>query len=351
MGEIIPYNIIRILRLTVRTTILIVLLLTGGVGAATLIMEDNDSSDYNRAQEGVITGEVTTSNGTPVANAEIYVSGPSHGNTYTDENGNYRLGGLLAGSYILDVNPPYGSDLIRNSMAVSVDLEETVTIDIILQKGGVVTGEVTTSNGTPVANAEIYVSGPSHGNTYTDENGNYRLKGLSAGNYTIYAYPPYGSDLAWNYTNVIVRSGETRIVDIILRISDTMPPVFPMCLYGNATINEEPAPDGTTILAKIDNEVRGSAIVKDGKYGEPAYNRLIVNGNEKDNGKIIQFYIKFILANETIQWHSGNVSRFDISFETISPIIDSINLNNTSPNALAKRSPGLVTAMDVPMLV
>lgn len=78
---------------------------------------------------------------------------------------------------------------------------------------------------------------------------------------------------------------------------------------------------------------------------------LIVNGNEKDNGKIIQFYIKFILANETIQWHSGNVSRFDISFETISPIIDSINLNNTSPNALAKRSPGLVTAMDVPMLV
>ena len=103
-----------------------------------------------------------------------------------------------------------------------------------------------------------------------------------------------------------------------------------MCLYGNATINEEPAPDGTTILAKIDNEVWGSTIVKDGKYGEPAYNRLIVNGNEKDDGKIIQFYIKFILANETIQWHSGNVSRFDISFETISPIINSINLNNTS---------------------
>jgi len=104
------------------------------------------------------------------------------------------------------------------------------------------------------------------------------------------------------------------------RIQDTMPPAWPICLNGNVTIDKNLAPDGTTILAKIDDEIRGTAIVKDGKYGQPAYNRLIVNGNTKDEGKIIRFYIGSMAANETITWHSGDVKPLDLSFTTIAGI-------------------------------
>jgi len=96
---------------------------------------------------------------------------------------------------------------------------------------------------------------------------------------------------------------------------DIMPPLFPMCFYGNVTINGEPAPDGTIIFAKIDDVVKGKAIAKNGKYGEPAWNRLIVNGNSKDQGNIIRFYIESVPTKEIANWHSGDVTRLDLTNE------------------------------------
>jgi hypothetical protein len=179
-------------------------------------LEETVTTDIILQKGGIVTGMVTTSNGTTVVNAEIYVSGPNYRSTYTDENGNYRLEGLLAGSYILNVNPPYNSDLIGNSTTFNVDLEETVTTDIIMQKGGIVTGKITTSNGTPVVHAEIYVSGPSYRSTYTNENGNYRLGGLLAGSYILTVNPPYDSDLIGNSTTFNVDLEETVTTDIIM---------------------------------------------------------------------------------------------------------------------------------------
>ncbi len=101
----------------------------------------------------------------------------------------------------------------------------------------------------------------------------------------------------------------------MLPIQDTPLPLLPMCFYGNVTINGEPAPDGTTILAKIDDVVRGNAIVKNGKYGKPAWNRLIVNGNSEDQGKIIRFYIESLPAKEIAEWHSGDNTRLDLTYE------------------------------------
>src|SRR5665811_2010199 len=124
---------------------------------------------------GIITGIVTSSNGIPVANANVYTSGSGYGSAMTDINGIYMLGGLTDGNYIITVSPPYGSNFISNSTIVHVSQNETVTANIILQTGGIITGIVTMSNGTPVANAYVYTSGPGYGSAMTDINGNYMM--------------------------------------------------------------------------------------------------------------------------------------------------------------------------------
>ncbi|HWQ95928.1 MAG TPA: carboxypeptidase regulatory-like domain-containing protein [Candidatus Methylomirabilis sp.] len=180
-------------------------------------LDETVTADIILKTGGIITGRVTTANGTPVANTYIYASGPTYTSANTDSNGNYRLGGLSAGDYIISVSPPYGSDLISNSTIRHVALDETVTADIILKTGGIITGRVTTVNGTPVANAYVYTSGPTYTSDYTDANGNYRLRGLSAGDYISRANPPYGSDLISNSTIVHVTLDETVTANILLQ--------------------------------------------------------------------------------------------------------------------------------------
>ncbi|MCK5721208.1 MAG: hypothetical protein KAI84_01620 [Gammaproteobacteria bacterium] len=104
--------------------------------------------------------------------------------------------------------------------------------------------------------------------------------------------------------------------------TDVAPPIFPMCLYGTVWLNGETAPDGTTIQAQIDGEVRGSTVVKAGKYGEPAWNRLIINGDVNDQGRTIQFYVGSISADEIIPWHSGDVEQVDLYFNSTTILID-----------------------------
>ncbi|MCZ7401690.1 MAG: S-layer protein domain-containing protein [Candidatus Methanoperedens sp.] len=168
---------------------------------------------------GIITGIVTTSNGTPVVDAYVYTwgPGPSSGSAMTDVNGNYMLGGLTGGIYIISVSPPSGSNFISNSTIVHVSQDETVTSNIILQTGGIITGIVTTSNGTPVAEAYVYAQGTGYGSAMTDINGNYMLIGLQSGNYIFSVIPPYESNFISNSTVIHVSQDETVTANIILQ--------------------------------------------------------------------------------------------------------------------------------------
>ena len=79
----------------------------------------------------------------------------------------------------------------------------------MLHEGGVITGKVTYVNKTGIANSSIRASGSDwrYGpkDAYTDETGGYILTGLGGGNYIVYADSPYGTNLAGNSTDVIVR--------------------------------------------------------------------------------------------------------------------------------------------------
>lgn len=101
-------------------------------------------------------------------------------------------------------------------------------------------------------------------------------------------------------------------------------PILPMVFYGNVMINGELAPDGITILAKIDDEERGSAVVKDGMYGESSYNRLIVRIKPEDEGKPIHLYIESTPSNEMVILQSGEVKQLDLTFDITGPAIQPV---------------------------
>jgi hypothetical protein len=67
------------------------------------------------------------------------------------------MSGLQTGNYIITVSPPYGSNLIINSTIVHVSQDETVTSNIVLQTGGIITGTVTRSLPASVAPGETFV--------------------------------------------------------------------------------------------------------------------------------------------------------------------------------------------------
>ena len=92
--------------------------------------------------------------------------------------------------------------------------------------------------------------------------------------------------------------------EAILAEDITLPEEF----YGEITINNMAAPEGTEILTKIDGVERGSLIVIDGGlYGgtETFDSRLIVSGQENDIGKSISFFINGDLANQSVLFEPG----------------------------------------------
>jgi|GEM_PF-6196153 PGF-pre-PGF domain-containing protein len=95
-------------------------------------------------------------------------------------------------------------------------------------------------------------------------------------------------------------------------------PQPPHQFYGNVTIDNSSAPDGSTISVKIDGVEYGSTTTADGKYG---YNPLFfvpaddLSTGDKEggvDGEILQFYVNDSWATSYI-FGSGNVTKLDLS--------------------------------------
>jgi len=92
------------------------------------------------------------------------------------------------------------------------------------------------------------------------------------------------------------------------------PPVLPCIFYGNVTIDGNPAPVGTEIIAKIEDRTCGNITVAEaGKYGRAAGVKLLVKGTAEDENKILSFYVDGAKAAETATWHSGEIYNLDLS--------------------------------------
>ncbi len=163
----------------------------------------------------MLTGLVTDVNGNPVANAYVSASGPSYGYDHTDINGRYFIFNLENGTHTISVSP--SDNLLSNSTDVNTTTGTITTANIILPTGGTITGTVTDNLGSPVNNAYVYVSGPSQGNDHTDINGQYEIKRLQNGTYTVYFSPPSGTNLLSNSTVANVSLGEVTSVNMTLQ--------------------------------------------------------------------------------------------------------------------------------------
>ncbi|HKG59023.1 MAG TPA: carboxypeptidase regulatory-like domain-containing protein [Pyrinomonadaceae bacterium] len=114
----------------------------------------------------------------------------------TDQDGNYRITNVLAGTYtIRPAAPAFAlADYVTNNSVVVSEGETVEDINFSLVPGGVITGRVSDPDGKPLI--EEYVSivpvDPAafvglrfEGNLHTDDRGIYRAFGLQAGNYKV----------------------------------------------------------------------------------------------------------------------------------------------------------------------
>jgi Carboxypeptidase regulatory-like domain len=133
------------------------------------------------------------------------VEGRANHATVTDVQGQWEIGELPAAHYLINVSKgnyiglSYGQRRAGDSptpLAV-VDGQTVEKLDVMLAKGGVITGHIADEYGDPVPNAMVsglrsqYVQGRRRfspaGMAQTDDLGEYRLFGLGPGNYYISA--------------------------------------------------------------------------------------------------------------------------------------------------------------------
>jgi hypothetical protein len=163
-----------------------------------------------KQESATISGQVTF-NGEPMRGVTVILrpdrmaapQKPSELQSKSDEHGKYRINGVAAGSYYVNVHDPEfiltgGSisglqGLLLNVMA-GENIENT---DLALKRGGIITGRVTDSNGNPVAREWIELTKlgedgtpqPSpfnySGQKMTDAGGAYRIVGLPDGRYLV----------------------------------------------------------------------------------------------------------------------------------------------------------------------
>jgi hypothetical protein len=156
------------------------------------------------SQTGTITGRVVNESGQPLPNARVSVLavGPLQQNegTLTDREGNFQVAGLQPRSYrvfaSLSTYTPLASDL--DAWLRNYRIGESVRL--VMTKGGVITGTVTSQTGEPIVRVRVYARMIRNENSRlsfpfptsplertTDDRGVYRIYGVPAGTYLVWA--------------------------------------------------------------------------------------------------------------------------------------------------------------------
>ena len=163
----------------------------------------------NTAKTGTITGRVVNESGEPLPDAIVSLRGYSSREAYnaiTDRDGKFRFSGLNPIVYLASASlASYTAAPRHPDSTQSTSYRIGDIIDLVLVKGGVITGTVTNSTGHPVVGVRVRAQrirdgdgqrsryGASLRDSHTDDRGNYRIYGLPAGTYLVFAGGGYGA--------------------------------------------------------------------------------------------------------------------------------------------------------------
>ena len=155
------------------------------------------------APTGVITGKVINENGQPLPNVTISIRGygsigPGQAIT-SDRDGTFRSNDLDRVPYLISAATPAYTTPPRDPDSIQPIYRVGDSVTLVLVKGGVITGAVTTPEGDPVVGvkvrAQMILDGNGQPSRYgaalreriTDDRGVYRIYGLPTGSYVVMA--------------------------------------------------------------------------------------------------------------------------------------------------------------------
>ncbi|MGH9904698.1 MAG: carboxypeptidase regulatory-like domain-containing protein, partial [Pyrinomonadaceae bacterium] len=182
---------------------MMLLLISPSVAGQSQVTPSSDEA-AEVTKTGDISGRVVNENGQPLSNVSVFArgfGGAGQGrNGSTDRDGTFRLSGLDRVAYSLSAQAPGYTPLPRDpdsTQPTYYRVGDSVTMVMI--KGGVITGSVTTSDGEPlvglVVRAQMLRDGDGRPSRYggifrertTDDRGVYRIYGLPSGTYLVMA--------------------------------------------------------------------------------------------------------------------------------------------------------------------
>lgn len=225
--------------------VIALLMLTAVVAAAQTTQSPEPEEKPDAPKTGSITGRVVNESGEPLADAFVSLRGYASREAYsaiTDRDGNFRFSGLSPVVYLASAGSPSYTAAPRDPDSTqSTSYRIGDVINLVMIKGGVITGTVTNATGDPVVGVRVRVQmirdGEGQRSRYgaamreltTDDRGSYRIYGLPTGTYLVFAgggvgayendAPVYApSSVRDTASEISVRAGEETIgVDIRYR--------------------------------------------------------------------------------------------------------------------------------------
>jgi len=215
----------------------------------------NEGINFHLPLGGTITGTIADQGGNPLVfyGAMLYATnGTFLDSDYTDGAGSYALSGLVPATYYVMVDPSWGSPFLGQwfdgvldmgagippgATAVTVSSGQTnAGVNFNLLTGGTVAGTVTDDkSGQGLESVWVYLHQTNEeysvASDSTDASGQYRITGLTPGQYYLRASPPWDSDYfgEWHAdvmdqgskipagaSGVLVAAASTTTVDVAL---------------------------------------------------------------------------------------------------------------------------------------
>jgi hypothetical protein len=221
--------------------VVLALFLLTSTYASAQIPSTTPANNQTQRKTGSITGTVVNENNQPLQNAFIQIrtfnSARAVQTATTDIEGKFELNGLEPLTYQIFARHSVYTLLPRDASTPN-NYHIGESVKLVMVKGGVITGTVTTQAGDPVVSVRVRVTNIPNGDTVqerpTDDRGIYRIYGLPSGKYVVWAGGGGGSYAADSYetdvptyapastrdtaSEIMVRAGEeTTNVDIRYR--------------------------------------------------------------------------------------------------------------------------------------